>query len=73
MIYGKLEDEDGIWVRMNTMLEELKPCPFCNSKPILLSNNLGRPFLVMCDQCLVIQNDFYNKEEYAIEAWNKRA
>ena len=54
------------------MHEELKDCPFCGKKPKMMSCNLSNPFFVVCTGCLVQQNDFYHKEEYAIDAWNER-
>jgi Lar family restriction alleviation protein len=55
------------------MSDELKPCPFCGGKPVLLSNDLSKPFKIYCFDCEVIQCKGFNEEKYAIEAWNKRA
>lgn len=51
------------------MAEKLKPCPFCGSKNILLTNwGLWRCW---CKDCLAKTSDELKKID-AIEAWNRR-
>lgn len=61
---------------METMREDLKPCPFCNSKRIsgvtvADPDRLFREF-VCCGVCGASTTTYETKEE-AVSAWNKRA
>lgn len=55
------------------MSEELKPCPFCGEIPVILSNSFSQPFKVYCWECEIGQYQGFRQEQYAIEAWNRRA
>ena len=53
--------------------EELKPCPFCGSKRIIIydrGNNKGK--FAICTECKVSTN-VADREEDAVYLWNKRA
>lgn len=54
------------------MPEEIKCCPFCGNKPSMLSADFGKPFKVYCYDCEIGQFKGFNKEEYAIDEWNRR-
>lgn len=63
---------------------ELKPCPFCGSKPYVAQNYLGQIY-VICQECGACVWGKYtddwristmgerNAEKAAINAWNRRA
>lgn len=58
--------------------KELKPCPFCGSEPIILSDeisSLGSEtytlHIIKCVNSCVLTNA-YRKEEDVISMWNKR-
>lgn len=51
-------------------MSELKPCPFCGSKNVVVSNwGLWRCW---CQECLAKTSDEIKRAD-AIEAWNRRA
>lgn len=54
---------------------ELKPCPFCGSKPIM-EHKILKPFYdfwyVKCDTCSVEISNPSMTEKEAIEVWNRR-
>lgn len=54
---------------------ELKPCPFCGSKP-MFGSSLGYIF-VSCPECLagnsLAMDSFKGQKEDAIEHWNRRS
>lgn len=55
------------------MTNEIKPCPFCGSNNIKLSENMFTGFTVICYGC-GLDAGFYGHHEKSktIEAWNKR-
>lgn len=56
------------------MTDKLKPCPFCGSENVHLSNWSDQAY-VYCADCLV-KTEVYlhgNCAEKAIEVWNRRA
>ena len=69
-----------------TIDEELKPCPFCGGEAVLITRVCDK-FIhrVACTVCLAQMGEshwamdsekgklFFEKEEDAIEAWNRRA
>ena len=56
------------------MTKNLKPCPFCGSKKVIVYKDSINPkcCFVFCEGCRVNTADFDTKKE-AIEAWNRRA
>ena len=56
--------------------KEIKPCPFCGARAILLSNynhsNGRNYFFITCDECGVETPRIYQKPDYAVECWNRR-
>ena len=50
---------------------ELKPCPFCGSKKIVVKNG-KYAWWVKCDDCGT-EGAIKLKKAVAIEAWNRRA
>ena len=60
------------------MTEELKPCPFCGSDPIIEEDRASEKerFIMICGNvnCPVhIYTGWYETEDKAIKAWNTRA
>lgn len=54
--------------------DELKPCPFCGGRAILRRDSSG--CYVKCNNgmCKVMSTTwYYDKEDEAITAWNRRA
>jgi len=54
------------------MKTKLKPCPFCGSASIYISEKLHPLYIISCNGCEV-QTDIHNPKEDAIKAWNTRA
>ena len=58
------------------MAKQLKPCPFCGGKAVLIPNE-DTPFTigpwVECPHCHVGQQYVSMYEDDAIAAWNRRA
>ena len=57
-------------------MSELKPCPFCGGEAYMEThrfNNLPDTFSVRCKHCKVQTYSFYNTEQEALNAWNRRA
>ena len=53
---------------------ELKPCPFCGRKAILRRDSHGCYIGCENGMCSVLPTTwYYDTEEEAIEAWNRRA
>lgn len=50
-------------------MSELKPCPFCGSDKIIISN--WGMWRCWCSNCLAKADDMIRKKD-AIEAWNRR-
>ena len=52
---------------------ELKPCPFCGGKPVLLKHNDEDYYKVFCEWCGARQWTFANRtDKDAIRNWNTR-
>lgn len=52
---------------------ELKPCPFCGGKPVLLKHNDEDYYKVFCECCGARQWTFANRTDRdAIRNWNTR-
>lgn len=55
---------------------KLKPCPFCGRKAILTKYkkfNGENDYQVYCpDEVIRIHTKWFNAEEKAVEAWNRR-
>ena len=54
------------------MQNELKPCPFCGSTNIDITEYAAVMVFVQCDDCGATFPHFDGKEE-AVSAWNRRA
>lgn len=54
-------------------MAELKPCPFCGGKAMLIWLPYSRKIFVKCAEQCCKQNTIYKSREEAIEAWNRRA
>lgn len=68
---------------------EMKPCPFCGEKPVLMDKDFfdklvseyGRALIsVECQRCDVSlhdhtsdENDYYVRAFYVVEKWNRRS
>ena len=50
---------------------ELKPCPFCGGKAVMIGEDDGM-YQVVCPDCAGTIDDFYNEKEVAAEKWNER-
>jgi len=67
--YGtKPETVSGCEGAEEIIMEELKPCPFCGGKAVILKENM---YSVRCNSCF-IGTDFCFTEQEAITAWNRR-
>ena len=53
-------------------MSELKPCPFCGEEAVIYIWNGGEG-TPRCKQCRCQIDDFFDKKEEAIAAWNRRA
>lgn len=54
---------------------ELKPCPFCGGKPRVQEHRYvgyASTFGVVCLDCCCETRPFFDTEEEAIKAWNRR-
>lgn len=57
-------------------MEELKPCPFCGGKAAIQTHKffgLQNTYGVVCLDCYAQTRQFYDTEEEAAKAWNRRA
>ena len=60
-------------------MDELKPCPFCGGKAMLIANRYRHEqtsFFVKCsnEECEVIPETYENEIiDFVIKAWNRRA
>lgn len=56
-------------------MKELKPCPFCGHKAILVDLECNPRFYVKCSYryCRVEQAPLYMSKASAIKAWNRRS
>ena len=73
VIIASGEDTDGQNRIRGIKMDELKPCPFCGSKPII---NVVRPyeFFISCKRIYCVeQKHLYATRASAIKAWNRRA
>jgi Lar family restriction alleviation protein len=52
-------------------MTELKPCPFCGSKHILVDKDLPGAHCVECQDCYATISCYPTKQN-AIDAWNRR-
>lgn len=53
------------------MTAELKPCPFCGGKAKIIQSSRRTLFFTACEDCDA-DSDYYDTEEKAAEAWNRR-
>lgn len=56
-------------------MKELKQCPFCGGEAYVQKHDfdmLNSTYGVICLECCCETYQFYNTQEMAIEAWNKR-
>ena len=56
-------------------MAELKPCPFCGGKGYVHSSGnywSKEYFKVVCPKNCCMQSKYYETEEEAIDAWNRR-
>lgn len=53
-------------------MEQLKNCPFCGGEAHIEFSYVWWGYFVSCTVCGATQEN-YDKEEEAIEAWNRRA
>ena len=54
----------------------LKPCPFCGGEADVIEHRfygLDSSYGLRCEKCKAETYQFYESEEKAIEAWNRRA
>ena len=51
---------------------EIKPCLFCNGEPCI-QKHVFHGYRIVCLDCRCGTRQFYDTEEEAIEAWNRRA
>lgn len=63
-------------------MAELKPCPFCGGTARIKKHSFyydkdstfsDNSYGVRCSQCFAESYQFYQSEEKAIKAWNRRA
>lgn len=57
-------------------MKELKPCPFCGNKVVVIAqHNLdcGTVYQGYCFVCGVLGPDYGGTEQQSIDAWNKRS
>lgn len=57
----------------NTLNNALKPCPFCGGQANVIEYLFHGLYGVKCQKCKAETYQFYESEEEAIEAWNRRA
>lgn len=60
----------------NTLKNALKPCPFCGGEANVIEHRfhgLDSSYGLQCKKCKAETYQFYESEEKAIEAWNRRA
>lgn len=62
-------------------MNELKPCPFCGAKAEIFLHGFysektqdfnDKTYGVICDSCGSQGYQFYETEQQAIDAWNRR-
>ena len=54
-------------------MAELKKCPFCGGKALVVEAGIGGPkYFVRCSRCQVSQEKLYFQKCDAVKAWNKR-
>lgn len=51
---------------------ELKPCPFCGGKMVVVHEMEDNRWLVFCHNCGGMMQSFMTKND-AVEHWNRRA
>ena len=57
------------------MMDELKLCPFCGSKAVIIKNYKGQTSIECTNRlyCIASRMVFWDYEEDAVNAWNRRA
>lgn len=62
---------------VTTMPNELKPCPFCGGIPRIIENKLNLNKILYGVYCVDEHHEvsvgYFDSEEEATEAWNRRA
>lgn len=51
---------------------ELKPCPFCGGKAVVVPLTFFKEYFAVCSKCHIEQGHLYKSERAAVEAWNRR-
>lgn len=56
--------------------DEVKPCPFCGSKEIVIDKyerEVGTRFRIFCTGCMAMIDPGYAQQKYTVmKMWNKR-
>ena len=56
-------------------MSDLKPCPFCGHKAVIINTGNHFPkmfYRIVCESSCTMQGKLYDTEEEAIEVWNRR-
>lgn len=56
----------------NKNYPKLKPCPFCGGEAAIYKNEIMKTFCVYCTSCYGKTAALFDKENDAVEAWNRR-
>lgn len=54
-------------------MNNLKPCPFCGGEAEIMVDELAGKYLPYCETCDGMIERWFNTEEEAAAAWNRRA
>ena len=65
-------------------MTDLKPCPFCGSKPALINFRNGELYYIICNNCRAMMGSqsistsalygkqYFDNEKDCVDAWNRR-